>query len=174
MHILSNPLISVYSPSLTGRGETRERRCFNVRRSFWTGGRAKLILWRAFRLGEHAGSVWAWPRQAACSQLSCHTLLLLQVLRAAEKRRVGQAEKSGSTAVARSTVKALSLVERRSCSHRWRRNRRSFGECLHYIAICSTHCGGLSSHRLCSSAAEPLVNFQHTAQTNGRAVTLRC
>ncbi len=33
--------------------------------------------------------------------------------------------------------------------------------------------GGLSSHRLCSAAAEPLVHFQRTAQTNVRAVTLR-
>ncbi len=29
------------------------------------------------------------------------------------------------------------------------------------------------SYRLCSSAAEPLVHFQRTAQTNGREVTLR-
>ncbi len=32
--------------------------------------------------------------------------------------------------------------------------------------------GGLSSHRLCISAAEPLVHFQRTAQT--MAVQLHC
>ncbi len=42
-----------------------------------------------------------------------------------------------------------------------------------YIARCLAHSGGLSSQRLCSSAAEPLVHFQRTAQTNGCAVTLR-
>ncbi len=37
--------------------------------------------------------------------------------------------------MAHSTAKALSLVERRSCSRRWRRrNRSSLGECPHYIA----------------------------------------
>ncbi len=42
---------------------------------------------------------------------------LLQALRAAEKRRVGQSrERSGSAALARSTAKALSFEERRSCS----------------------------------------------------------
>ncbi len=54
-----------------------------------------------------------------------------------------------------------------------RSNLRSLGECSHYIARCPAHSGGLSSHRLCISAAEPLVHFQRTAQTNGRAVTLR-
>ncbi len=51
-----------------------------------------------------------------------------------------------------------SLIEWRSCSRRWRtRNLRSLGECPHYIAICPAHSGGLSSHRLCSSATEPLI-----------------
>ncbi len=77
-------------------------------------GRAKLIL----RLCERTGSLWAWPRQAARSQLSCytrcvrnllfyHSLLkgespdsgresmdqLLQVLLAVEERRVGRSER---------------------------------------------------------------------------------
>ncbi len=42
-----------------------------------------------------------------------------------------------------------------------------------YIARCPAYSGGLSTHRLCSSTAKPLVHFQRTARTNGCAVTLR-
>ncbi len=46
---------------------------------------------------------------------------------------------------------------------------RSLSECPHYIARCAAHSGGLSSHRLCSSAAA-IGLIAVTAQTNGLAV----
>ncbi len=49
-----------------------------------------------------------------------------------------------------------------------RSNLRSLGDCPHYIGICPTHSGGLSSHRLCSSAATIGLFV-----TKGHAVTLR-
>ncbi len=49
-----------------------------------------------------------------------------------------------------------------------RSNLRSLGDCPHYIAICPTHSGGFSSHRLCSAAATIGLFV-----TKGRAVTLR-
>ncbi len=64
----------------------------------------------------------------------------------------------------------LNLSKANICSRCWRRrNLRSLGERPHYIARCPAHSGGLSSHRLCSSAAAiGLIGV--TAQTNGRAV----
>ncbi len=79
--------------------------------------------------------------------------------------------RSGSAAMVRSTAKASNLEERRSCSRRWRRrNLRSLGECLHYITRCPAHYGGLSRHRLCSTAAA-IGLIVVTAQTNRPAVS---
>ncbi len=84
---------------------------------------------------------------------------LLQMLSAAVKRRSQLSrERSGSAAMARLTAKASSLVERRSCSGRWRRrNLRILWQ----------------MHALYSQMPRPFWRALAGFWTNGRAVRLR-
>ncbi len=104
-----------HSPSFAKRGETGERRCLN--KGLTDGMRETYTLISIPSRWAHS-SVWAWPRQVACSQLSGHTRCvrnvlffhsplkgestdsgresvdqLKQVLQAAEKWRVGRVER---------------------------------------------------------------------------------
>ncbi len=158
------------------RDEKGARQDFVI--SSWTSGKNGEARWRGawWRPGKIHSSRWLWDGSSGGDHSKPSSFTMLDRTRKWSVFMPGQdalnnpassRERSGSTAMARSMAKGSSLEERRFCSRR--RNLRSLGKCPHYIARFPADSGGLSSHRLCSSAAAIGV-IAVTTQTNGRAV----